>query len=99
MKEMVQDLRAKAGDRADQIEIAMNLGVVGDEVPPWMRQFLTVDPATMAEHDSMVLLRGSVQEMADELQRRRDDFGVSYVSISAGFSEQLAPVVEKLNGR
>jgi hypothetical protein len=53
----------------------------------------------MAEHDSMVLLRGSVQEMADELQRRRDDFGVSYVSTSAGFSEQLAPVVEKLNGR
>jgi alkanesulfonate monooxygenase SsuD/methylene tetrahydromethanopterin reductase-like flavin-dependent oxidoreductase (luciferase family) len=99
MKEMVHDLFAKAGERTDQIEIAMNLAVVGDEVAPWMRQFLEVDLATLAEHDSMILLRGSVQEMADELQRRRDDFGVSYVSISAGFSEQLAPVVEKLNGR
>jgi hypothetical protein len=37
--------------------------------------------------------------MADELRRRRDAIGVSYVSVNAAFCEQLAPVVELLAGR
>ena len=34
---MATHLRAAAGERADEIELAMNLFVVGDEVPPWTR--------------------------------------------------------------
>jgi hypothetical protein len=45
------------------------------------------------------MLRGSTQEMADELQRGRDTFGVSYISVNAAFFEQLASVVELLSGR
>ena len=47
----------------------------------------------------MNMLRGSVTEMSDELLRRRDAFGVSYVSVNGAFLEQLAPVVERLAGR
>jgi hypothetical protein len=36
--------------------------------------------------------------MADELRRRRDTLGVSYVSVNSAFLEQLAPVVEQLTG-
>jgi hypothetical protein len=36
--------------------------------------------------------------MADELLRRRDEIGVSYVSVNTAFCEQFAPVVELLAG-
>jgi len=36
--------------------------------------------------------------MADELQRRRDGLGTSYVAVNAAFIEQFAPVVELLAG-
>jgi probable F420-dependent oxidoreductase len=95
---LAEQLRAAAGERADEIELAMNLLVVGDEMPPWTQRFIGVDHATLVAHDSHVLLRGSTTEMADELRRRRDAFGVSYVSVNGAFLEQLAPVVERLTG-
>jgi probable F420-dependent oxidoreductase len=91
-------VRQLAGARADELELAMNLFVVGDEVPPWTRQFLQIDPATLIAYDSLTMLRGSTRQMVDELRRRRDDLGVSYVSVNAAFFEQLAPVVERLTG-
>ena len=38
-------------------------------------------------------------DMVDELQRRRDQLGVSYISVNAAFVEQFAPVVDRLAGR
>jgi alkanesulfonate monooxygenase SsuD/methylene tetrahydromethanopterin reductase-like flavin-dependent oxidoreductase (luciferase family) len=96
---MLDDVRDQAGERADDLEVAMNLFVVGDEVPPWTRQFIGVDADELIAHDSLTMLRGSTQEMGDELQRRRDAFGVSYISVNGAFFEQLAPVVELLTGR
>jgi alkanesulfonate monooxygenase SsuD/methylene tetrahydromethanopterin reductase-like flavin-dependent oxidoreductase (luciferase family) len=93
------DVRARAGDRAGQVELAMSLFVVGDHFPPQAAQYIGASPAELVAADSLALLRGSVQEMADELQRRRDLLGVSYITVSAAFSEQLAPVAEKLTGR
>jgi probable F420-dependent oxidoreductase len=98
LAKLAADLRSAAGERADDIELAMNLFVVGDEVPPWTQRFIGVDHAELVAHDAQTLLRGSAVEMADELQRRRDAYGVSYVSVNAAFFEQLAPVVERLNG-
>jgi len=72
--------------------------VIGEQVPPWTEQFIGADAATLIAHDSLTLLRGNTQEMADELQRRREDLGVSYVCVNAAFYEQLAPVVELLTG-
>ncbi len=45
--------------------------MIGDDVPAWMQQFLGADAATLIARDSLAMLRGSAQEMADELQRRR----------------------------
>jgi probable F420-dependent oxidoreductase len=95
---MAASIRAAAGDRAEEIELAMNLFVVGEEVPPWVVQFTGADAAAMVEHDSLTMLRGSTVEMADELRRRRDTIGTSYISVNAAFFEQLAPVVELLAG-
>jgi probable F420-dependent oxidoreductase len=92
-------IREAAGDRADRIELVMPIFVVGDEEPPWMRQFLQTDMATLIARESLMILRGSPREMAAELQRRRDGLGISYVSVNAAFMEAFAPVVELLAGR
>jgi probable F420-dependent oxidoreductase len=95
---VVDNIRAAAGDRADEIEYAMNIFVVGDQVPPWIQGFIGADAATLIEHDSLTMLRGSVSQMADELQRRREELGVSYVSVNSAFMEEFAPLVERLTG-
>ncbi|RTL67596.1 MAG: LLM class flavin-dependent oxidoreductase [Pseudonocardiaceae bacterium] len=99
MATMADDLRAKAGDRAATIELAMNIFVVGEEVPPWTKQFMGVDADELIAADALTMLRGNPQQMADELQRRRDRIGTSYISVNAQFLEQFAPVVELLAGK
>lgn len=95
----VAELREAAGERADQIEVQANIFVLGDEVPAWTARFLGTDTATLIARDSLVMLRGtSPRQMADELERRRETYGVSYVSINAVFMEQMVPVAELLTG-
>jgi len=96
---LTAEIRSAAGDRAAQLEFISPVFIVGDDAPPWAVRFLQADVATMARHESLQLLRGTVTEMADELRRRRDTLGISYVSVNAAFTEQLAPVVELLAGR
>lgn len=93
------ELRAAAGARASSLELLQNIFVVGDEIPAWIERFVGADAATLIAHDSLTMLRGSVQEMADELHRRRDAFGTSYICVNAAFIEPFAPVVEMLAGR
>jgi len=92
VRAMVEDVRRVAGDRADDIEFAMNVFAVGDRLPPWVEQFLGIDSATLAANDSLVLLRGG----ADELRRRREELGVTYFSVHADFLGEFAPLVEQL---
>jgi alkanesulfonate monooxygenase SsuD/methylene tetrahydromethanopterin reductase-like flavin-dependent oxidoreductase (luciferase family) len=95
----VGELREAAGQRADQIELQANLFVVGDEMPEWTTRFLGADAATLIAHDSLVMLRGETpRRMADELQRRREAFGVSYISVNVAFMEQMVPVADLLAG-
>jgi probable F420-dependent oxidoreductase len=95
----IADFRATAGERYDQIEISMNIFVVGDHVLPWIERFLGADAATLAHHDSLATLRGSPTEMADELRRRRDAFDVSYVTVHGSSADAMAPVIAMLAGR
>ncbi|MEW9527727.1 LLM class flavin-dependent oxidoreductase [Microbispora sp. NPDC049125] len=87
-------LRDGAGARFDQIELSVNLLQVGAEPPPWV-------PAGYRPPGSgaVALLDGSPREMADLLLRRRDELGVSYVTLAGSYAETFAPVVELLNGR
>ena len=42
-------------------------------------------------------LIGTLDEMVEELQWRRDEYGISYFSIESDSWEALAPVVARLN--
>lgn len=97
--EAAADLRSRAGDRAADIELALNLFAVGDSPPPYVERALGADWDTLVAHRSLSLLPGDGSAMADELQRRRAEFGFSYVLITAEFADQLAPVVGALAGQ
>ena len=92
---MAGQVRAQAGPR--DLELSMNVFVVGDEVPPWAARMLG-DPATLPD-DTLARLRGTPRAMADELRRRRDELGVSYVAVGEAFADTFAPVTELLAGR
>jgi probable F420-dependent oxidoreductase len=94
----VARLRELAGDRFDQIELNVNLLAIGDETPPWLRQYIGADVAELAAQGSAAVLTGSVEQMAETLQRRRETCGISYVATNAAFMTALAPVVDRLDG-
>jgi alkanesulfonate monooxygenase SsuD/methylene tetrahydromethanopterin reductase-like flavin-dependent oxidoreductase (luciferase family) len=95
---MVAKARQVAGDRAGELEFAAPLFVVGDDAPPWVARFLQVDYTTLVARDSLYILRGTATQMADELRRRREVTGISYISVNGAFAEQFGPVVELLAG-
>lgn len=81
------------------VVLNQNLSVVGDSVPPWLEARMGVTLARLESAGSAGLLRGTVRQMADTLQRRREVTGVSYVCAGADSATLLAPVVELLQGR
>ncbi len=80
------------------VELAQHVAVVGDTVAPFMAPPDT-NPAALRESDSLAILPSDPKAAADEIQRRRDEIGFSYVVIGAGAADVLAPVVAELTGR
>ncbi|TMR95560.1 LLM class flavin-dependent oxidoreductase [Nonomuraea basaltis] len=85
----LDELYELAGDRFHDLELGMNLAAAGAEPPAWLGRL---------DATATGLLRGTPDEMADVLRRRRDRLGVSYVSVNAQYLDQFAPVVERLAG-
>jgi probable F420-dependent oxidoreductase len=98
LAEKVAELRAVAGSRFDEIELSFNLSGVGTDLPDFLRHQMGVDPAELISSGAPAILTGTPEQMADTLRRRRDEFGISYISVNSMFLEQLAPVVEMLAG-
>jgi hypothetical protein len=44
-------------------------------------------------------LFGSVDAICEELERRRERFGISYITVTDEVMEAFAPVVERLAGK
>ena len=55
-----------------------------------------LSPEEMARHPHALF--GSVDEICEELQRRRETYGISYVTVGDGAMEAFAPVVKRLAG-
>ncbi len=89
----IRELRAIAGTRFDGLELALSVLVVGDgEVPEAMRMLVRDVP-----RDAVSRLSGTPKEIADTLRRRRDQYGISYVTVAQPYIEQFAPVIELLD--
>lgn len=94
-------IRDAAGDRFDSLELSVTifLAAVTDD-----RDSMASGVGAglgMAPEDILAMphfLIGTVEEIVDDLRRRRERYGISYVIVPGEVAEQLAPVVERLSG-
>jgi probable F420-dependent oxidoreductase len=94
-------IREGAGDRFDDIELSVTVfmsAVVDnrDEFAGMVAQGfgLTAEQGLSIPHFCV----GTESQIIEDLQRRRDEYGFSYIVISGGAEETMAPIVSKLAG-
>lgn len=100
-REKVGWVEAAAGDRLEQIELNALIGFVmithdASGIAKAMAPAFGISPQD-ALHVPLALL-GTLDEMADELEWRRAEYGISYWSIEGDSWEALGPLVSKLAG-
>jgi alkanesulfonate monooxygenase SsuD/methylene tetrahydromethanopterin reductase-like flavin-dependent oxidoreductase (luciferase family) len=81
-----------------EVELACHVAVVGDAVSPFMTHPDT-DPAALRAADSLLALPSDPIAATEEILRRREEGGFSYIVIGANAADVLAPVVAELAGR
>ena len=94
-------IREGAGDRFDSIEIEIGayFVAVGDGAAAQLEAMASrfgVGAAEFASHPHALF--GTVDEIADVLRARRDQYGVSYVTVAQRYLDEFAPVVAALAG-
>jgi hypothetical protein len=92
------EVREIVGGRFDELELNLNIALVGEQAPPYAAAWLGADPSELISGGSITVLTGSARQMADTLLRRRDRSAVSYISVNATFAEKFAPVIGLLAG-
>ena len=79
------------------VELALHVPVVGDAVSPFMAAPDT-DPAALRAVDSLLVLPSDPTAAIEEVLRRREEGGFSYIVVGANAAQALAPVVAELAG-
>ena len=97
--EKITLLRDAAGARFEQLEINLNLMMVGDQIPRWIAAQFGANAEALARSGAVPVLTGTTDAMCDTLERRRASLGISYILVSDELMEALAPVVARLAGR
>jgi probable F420-dependent oxidoreductase len=97
----VEWVKAAAGDRFDRIELEIaayftSVGEAANGMAEGMASVFGLSTADMKEHPHGLF--GSVDEICDELERRRERYGINYVTVGDMQMEEFAPVVAKLAG-
>jgi len=95
-------VREGAGERFDDLELEIGAYftfVMDDPSEPLaaMAGAFGYDEDEMRRHPHALF--GSVDTVCEELERRREQFGISYVTVGDSAMEAFAPVVERLTGR
>ncbi|MDQ2839204.1 MAG: LLM class flavin-dependent oxidoreductase [Actinomycetota bacterium] len=97
-RERIDIVRSAAAESSPDVELAAGLIAVGDSAQPWLARMGT-DARALAAHGAITVITGTPRQMADELQRRRDTLGLSYLTVPASAAEAFAPVVAELANR
>lgn len=95
-------VREGAGDRFDQLELEIGayFTFVTDDASAVLGQFAQMfgmSEEDMAQHPHALL--GSVDQICDELERRREAYGISYITVGGDNMRSFAPVVARLSGK
>jgi probable F420-dependent oxidoreductase len=94
---VIDRVREAAAGRLDHLELAAGLIAVDDEEHPWLRR-MGLDAASLAAAGAVTVATGTPRHIADTLLRRRDELGLSYITVPAQSVDPFAPVVELLAG-
>ena len=100
-KRKIEWIRDGAGDRFDEveIEIAGYFTVVTDDRAGTIAQMapmLGLEPDALERHPHALI--GTVDAICEQLVQRREEFGISYVTVGSAVAPVFAPVVERLAG-
>jgi alkanesulfonate monooxygenase SsuD/methylene tetrahydromethanopterin reductase-like flavin-dependent oxidoreductase (luciferase family) len=100
-REKVAWVKEAAGERFDDLELNALIGFVmmtddANSIAEAMAPHFGISPDD-ALHIPLALL-GTIDEMTEELQWRRAEYGISYWSIESDQWEELGPMVSKLTG-
>jgi alkanesulfonate monooxygenase SsuD/methylene tetrahydromethanopterin reductase-like flavin-dependent oxidoreductase (luciferase family) len=90
---LATDFRARR-----DLELAHHVAVVGDTVSPFMAPPAT-DIAALRAADSLLVLPTGPAAATEEILRRREEGGFSYIVVGANAVDTLAPVVAELTRR
>ena len=101
-RKKVNWIKEGAGSRFNdlEIEIGAYFTFVMDDPSPVLGMFANnfqLSEAEMRKHPHALF--GSVDTICEELQRRREMFGISYVTVNKDTAESFAPVVARLAGK
>jgi alkanesulfonate monooxygenase SsuD/methylene tetrahydromethanopterin reductase-like flavin-dependent oxidoreductase (luciferase family) len=89
---LAADVRARR-----DVELALHVPIVGDAVSPFMAPPDT-DTAALRAADSLLVLPSDPTAAKEEILRRREESGFTYVVVGANAADTLAPVVAELTG-
>lgn len=94
-------IRGAAGDRfsALELQIRIHLAMISDDrrgVAESVGPVLGLTPEQALETPHALV--GTEEEIVDQLEERRDRFGISYIGISADAVDAMAPIVARLAG-
>jgi probable F420-dependent oxidoreductase len=100
-REKLRVVREAAGDRIGAIELNVTVfaSVITDDrasMSERLAQGFGVAPDELSAHPHVLV--GSVGQVCEDLERRREEYGFSFITISGGAWEAMAPVVAKLTG-
>ena len=95
-------IKEGAGDRFTDIELEIGayLTIVTDQQEETAKTLTEILKMSVEEILSFPhALIGSIDYICEELERRREKYGISYISFPDGAAESVIPVVERLNGK
>jgi probable F420-dependent oxidoreductase len=95
-------VQAAAGARFGQLELEVGayFTMITPDAKPaveGMARAFGLTPEAMREHPHGLI--GSVESVCEDLERRRERFGISYVTVPDDALEPFAPVVARLTGK
>jgi probable F420-dependent oxidoreductase len=100
-KERLQWIKDAAGDRFADIEIQSLTFItqVTDDRDAVIANIAPLFSLSIEEaNDVPLALVGTVDQICETLQQRREEYGISYVTVQDGAMHDFAPVVERLAG-
>ena len=95
-------VREAAGARFADLELEIGAYFTfvqpgAEKIAAGMGRAMGIDAEEMLRHPHGLF--GSVDSVCDELQRRREQYGISYVTVGDAALDSFAPVVARLTGR